>query len=444
MDQKFSYDYTGIKFKFYAPTTIKTVKDGDEWIIKGYAATSDLDRQGDVITPEALKAAAEDLKKNTTVFYEHKHDQPPVGKVLDAGVDKGGLWVEVLISKTRADIWQLIQEGILNKFSIGGKVISSQQKSLDGINYNLITKMELFEVSIVGLPANVNATFSEKSIVWSIRKAAEKKEKLNAALEIIEGGETKVAEEKKEEKKIEEPIKEEKKEDAKVEQTGEQKETEKAIDAPVAGLEKKEEVIPAAEEKKEEVIVEKKEEVKAEEVKPELTKEEIKAEVKEEVVEKKEATVKTAEEAALAARAVAVGLPETATLAEVEAAEAAAQEPETIDLEAELNGIKATLATILTAIEALKVKAEVVPVTKEASMKIEDVQEVVVKALEEKLGKIRLVPSRKGTIVKLSKDMEEEGNEDLNTLMDETKFKALPEAKQRELIRKGLTSVILQ
>jgi hypothetical protein len=438
MDQKFSYDYTGIKFKFYAPTTIKTVS-GDDWIIRGYAATSDLDRQGDVIAPDALKVAAEDLKKNTTVFYEHKHDQPPVGKVLDAGVDKGGLWVEVMISKTRPDIWQLIQEGILNKFSIGGKVVSSQQKSEAGVNYNFITKMELFEVSIVGLPANANATFKEKSIVWSIRKAAEKKEKLNEALNIIEGGETKVADEKKVEDKKEEVKEETKVEETKAEQAGEVK-VEKKEEVPVAGLEKKEEVIPPAE-----VVLEKKEEVK-----PEITKEEIKSEVKAEVVEKKEATVPTAEEAALAARAVAVGLPATATLAEVEAKEAeVAAEPETIDLEAELKEIKDTLATILTALSELKTKAEAKPlekteVVKEASLKLEDIQGIVVKALEDKLGKIRLVPSRKGTIVKLTKDLEQEGDEDLNTLMDEEKFKLLPKDKQQELIRKGLTSVILQ
>jgi len=151
----------GLEFKFYTPKIHKSTHKGKR-LISGYASTSALDRQDEIIAHDALKAAAEDLLKNPTVFYEHKHDQLPIGLTVKSYVDSKGLKVVVQISEAKhADnIWQLIKEGILNSFSIGGKVLEAHdEKDKDGKSHNIIDRIELYEVSIVGLPANPEARF---------------------------------------------------------------------------------------------------------------------------------------------------------------------------------------------------------------------------------------------------------------------------------------------
>jgi len=404
MEQKYSYN--GLRFKFYAPTTIKSNTE-EAWVIRGYAATSDLDRQNDVISPDALKKAAEELKKNTTVFYEHKHDQFPIGRVLDTGVDSKGLWVEVLISKTAKEVWTLIEEGVLNKFSIGGKVLKADSKydKVSSIGYNYITDLELYEISIVGLPANPKASFS---IISGIKKAYLTQEKLQNVLEKL-GGEKIMAIEKKDDIKTEPVI--EKKEEV---------------------IEKKEELkqeeTPKVEEKKEEVI-EKKEELKVEE--PLIEK-------KEEVIEKKEDSTP----------AEPIEKKEELKVKQEEPVKEEEPVEEFIDLEVELKALKDALAEILVVVKDIQAnmnkkeepkKEEV----KETKLDLTGVEDIIMKALDVKLGKIRLVPSRKGTIIKMDVDLKDEEVKDgVDVILDEEKFNALPKEKQKALVKSFLVNII--
>lgn len=146
------------------------------WYVEGLCATSDLDLQGDVITKEALEQSASDLVKNSTVLFNHD-DNEPIGKVVEAkAVTDGtetGLWVKVLISKTAPMRWQQIKEGVLNKFSIRGKVLRAQREFVAALNkvVNVIYAMKLFETSIVSIPANPEA----RTLGWYVAKAMDGK-----------------------------------------------------------------------------------------------------------------------------------------------------------------------------------------------------------------------------------------------------------------------------
>lgn len=136
-------------------------------IIEGYASTSHIDRDNEMVSPEALGKAAQQLLDNPTVFFNHQHLGVPVGVVLDSKYIKDkGLYVKVGISKNHPDIWQSIQEGSLKRFSIAGRFDSDTaeniEKDVDGhrIQYRLIKDVELWEVSVVGVPANPHAEFS--------------------------------------------------------------------------------------------------------------------------------------------------------------------------------------------------------------------------------------------------------------------------------------------
>jgi len=448
-----------VKFKFVTPDFTKAQKDAER-IIEGYASTFDVDRQYEVVTPEAMQKAVGDLlTTNTTVFYEHKHEQLPVGRILDARVDDEGLWIKVLISQTANEVWTLIQEGILNKFSIGGKVTGAFKKFDKSLNRDItfITDMVLYEVSVVGLPANQNASFKAKSLASVMIKALEGREKIDEALKIIQGGVKTMDEkiEKKEEPKAEE-TKLEKKEEPKVEAAKEEV-VEKKVEDP-----KPEEVIAKSEVPETPPAVDPKVEKPVEpEMKKELSKEEIEALV-EKTSDKKEEVVPVKEKA-MDAPAGDPNADESAYVYEQDATvvlEALTAKVDEIlaivkDIQSKAVTPTAPAAPVVKAEEVVTpttevpvVKAEEAPVAKveepiQKALTAEDVAAIVSKTFDEKVGKIRLVPSRKGTLIKSDLELKSETNsDDLDILMDEKKFDKLPKEEQTKLIRKSLFGII--
>ena len=158
---------------------IKQVDEEGEFHVVGYAATTDFDMQGDIITEEALRDSSLDLIKNSTVLLNHDLKQP-IGKVTKVQFDMHGLLIDVLISKTEPEIIQKIKEGVLNKFSIRGQVLERERKFMPELNRmaNVIMRMALVEVSLVSVPANPEA----KAIGWYVTKALQESDRK------IEGG----------------------------------------------------------------------------------------------------------------------------------------------------------------------------------------------------------------------------------------------------------------
>ncbi|MFA6433759.1 MAG: HK97 family phage prohead protease [Elusimicrobiales bacterium] len=147
---------------------IKAVEENGEFHIVGYAATSDLDLQGDIITEEALQGSSLDLLQNSTVLLNHDL-KLPIGKVTKVQFDQHGLLIDALISQTEPEIIQKIKEGVLNKFSIRGQVLERERKFMPELErtVNVILRMTLVEVSLVSVPANPEA----RAIGWYIAKA---------------------------------------------------------------------------------------------------------------------------------------------------------------------------------------------------------------------------------------------------------------------------------
>src|SRR5258708_31277641 len=162
-----------IAFSFPAEV-VKQAEEAGEFHVVGYAATMDFDLQGDVITEDALKEASNDLLTNSTVLLNHDITQP-IGKVTKVTLDKSGLLIDALISKSEPDIIQKIKEGILNKFSIRGEVLEREKKFVPELDRvaNVIERMTLLEVSVVSVPANPEA----KAIGWYVSKALQEAEK---------------------------------------------------------------------------------------------------------------------------------------------------------------------------------------------------------------------------------------------------------------------------
>jgi len=144
---------------FHAKITHK--QDGDNGLaIEGWASTKDLDRQDEVVEPTAFAAGIDGFLKNPILLYMHDWERP-IGKVIEAKIDPvEGFWIKAIISKADdvRDIATKIKEGILRAFSIGFRVADGGIDVIDGIRH--IKLLELYEISIVTIPANSEALFS--------------------------------------------------------------------------------------------------------------------------------------------------------------------------------------------------------------------------------------------------------------------------------------------
>jgi len=146
------------EYEFHAKIR-KQLDTDDRLFIEGWASTAHLDRGNEVVTPEAFREGISGFKQNPILLYMHDVFTP-IGKVVDMTIDKvEGFWVKAFLSKAEdvASIVTKVKEGILSAFSIGFRVAEGGSEIIDNIRH--ITELELYEVSIVSIPANREALF---------------------------------------------------------------------------------------------------------------------------------------------------------------------------------------------------------------------------------------------------------------------------------------------
>lgn len=139
--------------------TCKDNGDLDHFTFEGMASTSDLDLGNDIVEPTAF---AESIQKRTpALLWQHDHSQP-LGVFVSLGITPEGLKVSGKMPLTDSFVRERVKPQMLVKgvqgLSIGYRVIEAKFDRETGIR--TITKLLLFEISIVTLPMNVNSTFS--------------------------------------------------------------------------------------------------------------------------------------------------------------------------------------------------------------------------------------------------------------------------------------------
>jgi len=146
---------------FHWTNTFKTLGEDDDGgvNIRGLASTNSVDRVGDVITHDAWTKSGglDNFKNNPIILFNHNYDKP-IGKATSMDVTNSGLELGARISKSAGEIKDLIKDGVLGAFSVGFRVKDADyNEETDGFE---IKDAELFEVSVVSVPANQTATFS--------------------------------------------------------------------------------------------------------------------------------------------------------------------------------------------------------------------------------------------------------------------------------------------
>jgi HK97 family phage prohead protease len=126
-----------------------TKLDEERHLVFGYASTEALDSQGEIVRREALEAALPDYMRFANI--REMHQPSAVGVAHEAEVDEKGLFLAAKVVDNVA--WQKVKEGVYKGFSIGGKVTARDPR-----DRNIITGVDLTEISLVDRPANPEAT----------------------------------------------------------------------------------------------------------------------------------------------------------------------------------------------------------------------------------------------------------------------------------------------
>jgi len=146
---------------FHWTNTFKTLGEDENGgvNIRGLASTNSLDRAGDVINHDAWTKSGglDSFKQNPVILFNHNYDRP-IGRATSMEVNKQGLELGAKISKSAGEVKDLIKDGVLGAFSVGFRVKDADYNDeTDGYK---IKDAELFEVSVVSVPANQTAMFS--------------------------------------------------------------------------------------------------------------------------------------------------------------------------------------------------------------------------------------------------------------------------------------------
>lgn len=130
--------------------------------VSGFATLDNIDQTGDVVTAEASLKAFERFRGN----LREMHQPVAVGKIVSFKPETyfdpitknfyNGVYVDAYISKGAPDTWEKVLDGTLQGFSIGGKIIDSDNEvnKSTGKAVRFIKDYDLVELSIVDSPAN--------------------------------------------------------------------------------------------------------------------------------------------------------------------------------------------------------------------------------------------------------------------------------------------------
>ncbi len=152
--------------------------DEENRIVSGFATLDNNDKQDDVLTAEASLKAFQRFRGNVRSM----HEKVPAGKVVnfreedffDTETEQSfkGIYVDAYISKGAPNIWEMVLDGTLSGFSIGGNALKTETKLLKDSagaekSVRFVTDYELTELSLVDSPANHLAN------IMSIKKSVD-------------------------------------------------------------------------------------------------------------------------------------------------------------------------------------------------------------------------------------------------------------------------------
>ena len=211
--------------------SVKEITDGENkaYEIEWYASTKDKDRMNDIVKPTAFENTLKQYMTNPIVLLQHDMDKP-IWNVTEASIDDKGLFIKAKITEDTDWVFSKLKNWVLRTFSIWYRVKDYEtQENVDAEwNYtftNLIKELELFEISLVSVPANPFALVKSFDSCFKAEEEIETPEEEVAENNEQESEEIAHEEETwaENEENVEEEVKEEESEEEKVEDEDEEK-----------------------------------------------------------------------------------------------------------------------------------------------------------------------------------------------------------------------------
>ena len=161
--------------------------------IEWYASTKDKDRVGDIVEPKAFEKALEWYMLNPIVLLQHKTDKP-IWLVEETNIDDNGLFIKAKITENTDWVIDQIKNWVLRSFSIWYRVkdYDTDVRELADWSYdmtNIIKDLELFEISVVSVPANPYALVKSFEDLLEVKEIEEEDEKEENEKEEVEENE---------------------------------------------------------------------------------------------------------------------------------------------------------------------------------------------------------------------------------------------------------------
>lgn len=157
---------------------IKASDDSKNGSFEGYAAAfGNVDSWGDIINPGAFTKTLAERSGQIKLLWNHDMFGLPIGIPTSMVEDEKGLYVTASFSATQMaqDIRTLVAEGAINSMSIGYSTVKSAWEELQDEYVRRLLEVKLYEVSLVNLPANPEATVTSAKSLGAdlIRRASE-------------------------------------------------------------------------------------------------------------------------------------------------------------------------------------------------------------------------------------------------------------------------------
>lgn len=156
----------------YSMLEVKSVDD-ELRTITGMATTPETDRVGDIVDPLGAKFAAE-----MPLLWQHEHGKPvgvaKFGKATKAGIPFTAEIARITEAGPLKDLvdmaWQAVKARLVRAVSIGFSAKEYEPLPKGGMRF---TATEIYELSLVTIPANASATISTvKRLDTEVREAA--------------------------------------------------------------------------------------------------------------------------------------------------------------------------------------------------------------------------------------------------------------------------------
>ena len=178
----------------YSLLEVKSL-DEERRLITGMATTPETDRVGDIVDPMGAKFAAE-----IPLLWQHQHDKPvgmaTFGKATKSGIPFSASLPIIADAGALKDLvdmaWQSVKAKLVRGVSIGFRALEYSFMDEGGIRF---IKTEIYELSLVTIPANASATIQTiKALaghreasrgVQLITRAAEQPRDTKGAIELI-------------------------------------------------------------------------------------------------------------------------------------------------------------------------------------------------------------------------------------------------------------------